>query len=105
MRASTVPCRATVSAAEPVDPALCQPLRFDRACLEKVWGGRTLEETPGIELEIEQDMYLFGPESEEEDVAPRVEEPDLCFVLPALPEAGGGGSGNGNLLKRSAKSQ
>lgn len=42
-----------MSAAEPLDPALCQPLRFDRACLEKVWGGRTLEETPGIELDIE----------------------------------------------------
>jgi mannose-6-phosphate isomerase len=26
-------------------------LRFDRACLEKVWGGRSLEETPGIALD------------------------------------------------------
>ncbi|MFT7486437.1 MAG: mannose-6-phosphate isomerase [Candidatus Paceibacteria bacterium] len=29
------------------------PLRFERICLEKVWGGRALEEVPGIHLEAE----------------------------------------------------
>jgi mannose-6-phosphate isomerase len=56
-----------VSAAEPVDPALCQPLRFDRACLEKVWGGRALEQTPGIALSAE------GPIGEVWELADREE--------------------------------
>ena len=30
----------------------------------------------GIEMENEQDMYLFGPESEEEDAVPHAEEFD-----------------------------
>ena len=30
--------------------ALGVPLRLDRICLEKIWGGRVLEQVPGIEL-------------------------------------------------------
>ena len=29
---------------------LDQPLQFERICLEKIWGGRSLADTPGIEL-------------------------------------------------------
>ena len=39
--------------AEPsTTPALRQPLIFERQLFEKVWGGRSLEETPGISLGV-----------------------------------------------------
>lgn len=42
-----------MAASEPSVIPLDRPLRFRRVCLEKVWGGRALERTPGIELDVE----------------------------------------------------
>ncbi|MCB9915563.1 MAG: class I mannose-6-phosphate isomerase [Planctomycetes bacterium] len=46
---------------------LDEPLRFERVCLTKVWGGRRLEQVPGLALDVE------GPVGETWELSDRAE--------------------------------
>lgn len=64
--------------ASPDTPALAfdHPLRFRRVCVEKVWGGRTLEQIPGIELDV------AGPVGETWEIVDREEQNSVVLDGP-----------------------
>lgn len=65
-----------MTATDPPTLALDRPLRFRRVCLEKVWGGRALETTPGIALDV------AGPVGETWEIVDREDQNSVVLDGP-----------------------